>query len=56
MSHAFYVYMSWGISAVALVVLIVIGWTQSNRLQRELKRLEAQGIRRRSDMSSGDKP
>jgi heme exporter protein D len=48
MSHAFYVYSSWGISAVALVITIGWIWFESGRLQRELKRLEAHGIRRRS--------
>jgi heme exporter protein D len=48
MSHAFYVYSSWGISALALAITIGWIWLESGRLQRELKRLEAQGIRRRS--------
>jgi heme exporter protein D len=48
MSHAFYVYSAWGISALVLAVTIGWIWLESGRLQRELKRLEAQGIRRRS--------
>jgi heme exporter protein D len=48
MSHAFYVYSAWGISVVVLAVTIGWIWLDSGRLQRELKRLEAQGIRRRS--------
>jgi heme exporter protein D len=48
MSHAFYVYSAWGISAVVLAVMIGLIWFESGRLRRELKRLEAQGIRRRS--------
>jgi heme exporter protein D len=48
MSHAFYVYSAWGISVVVLAVTIGWIWLESGRLQRELKRLEAQGIRRRS--------
>lgn len=48
MDHAFYVYSSYGFAA--FVVLAVTGWTWlDGRLrQRELKALEAQGIRRRS--------
>ena len=48
MSHAFYVYSAWGLSAVVLAFMIGFIWFESGRLQRELKRLEAQGIRRRS--------
>lgn len=48
MSHAFYVYSAWGISAVVLAITIGVILIDSSRLQRELKRLEAQGIRRRS--------
>ena len=48
MDHAFYVYSSYGFAA--LLVTVVIGWTWSDgRLrQREMKTLEASGIRRRS--------
>ena len=53
MSHAFYIYSAWGISAVVLVGVIGFTWFESGRLQRELKQLEAQGIRRRS-AQSGD--
>jgi heme exporter protein D len=48
MSHAFYVYSAWGISIVVLAIATGWIWFESGRLQRELKRLEAQGIRRRS--------
>jgi heme exporter protein D len=48
MTHDFYVYSSWGISVVVLILVIGAVWYESGRLQRELKRLEAQGIRRRS--------
>jgi heme exporter protein D len=55
MTHAFYVYSAWGISAVVLAALIGLIWLESGRLRRELKRLEAQGIRRRSaEPASGD--
>lgn len=48
MTHAFYIYSAWGISAVVLAFTIGWIWFESGRLQRELKQLEAQGIRRRS--------
>lgn len=48
MSHAFYIYASWGITAVVLAVVIGHTWLESRKLQSELKRLDAQGIRRRS--------
>ncbi|MBA3039824.1 MAG: heme exporter protein CcmD [Alphaproteobacteria bacterium] len=48
MSHAFYIYLSYGISAA--IVLALIGWTwlDGRARQAELKALEAAGIRRRS--------
>ncbi|MNL84595.1 Heme exporter protein D (CcmD) [compost metagenome] len=51
MSHAFYIYLSYGISAV--IVLALIGWTwlDGRARQAELKALEAAGIRRRSATS-----
>lgn len=51
MSHAFYIYLSYGISAV--IVLALIGWTwlDGRARQTELKALEAAGIRRRSATS-----
>jgi heme exporter protein D len=51
-SHAFYVYSAWGLSVVVLTFMIGFIWFESGRLQRELKRLEAQGIRRRSAQSA----
>ena len=48
MGHAFYVYSAWGIGAVTLIAVTVHAWVESARLRRELARLEAQGIRRRS--------
>ena len=48
MSHAFYIYTSWGISALVLATMVVALLAESSRLKKELKRLEAQGIRRRS--------
>lgn len=55
MSHAFYVYTSWGIGAVTLVAVVAHTWLDSIRLKRELARLEAQGIRRRSAKPAGEK-
>lgn len=56
MSHAFYVYSAWGISVVVLAITIGVILFDSGRLQRELKRLEAQGIRRRSaEPATGDR-
>ena len=48
MSHAFYVYSAWGIGAATLVAVTAYAWFESIRLKRELARLEAQGVRRRS--------
>lgn len=48
MSHAFYIYSAWGIGAVTLIAVTAHVWIDSVRLRRQLARLEAQGIRRRS--------
>jgi heme exporter protein D len=53
-SHAFYVYSAWGIGAVMLIAVTAYTWYESARLKRELARLEAQGIRRRSASASGE--
>ncbi|MCX2695511.1 MULTISPECIES: heme exporter protein CcmD [Ochrobactrum] len=52
MSHFAYVAISYGIAAAALA--ITIGWILiDQRIQKnEIKRLEAQGVRRRSAKSS----
>lgn len=52
--HAFYVYSAWGIAALVLVAITAHTWLGSMRLQKDLKRLEAQGIRRRSAEPSGE--
>ena len=54
MSHAFYVYSAWGIGAVTLVAVTGYIWLESQRLKRELARLEARGIRRRSAPTTGE--
>ena len=48
MSHAFYIYSAWGITAVVVVGVIAHTLIENFRLQAEIKRLEARGIRRRS--------
>ena len=55
MSHAFYIYSAWGIGAVTLIAVTAYIWLESARLKRELARLEAQGIRRRSAQPAGEK-
>jgi len=54
MSHAFYIYSAWGIGAVTLVAVTGYIWLDSRRLKRELARLEALGIRRRSAPATGE--
>ena len=51
MSHAFYIYLSYGVSA--LIILALIAWVSldGRARQAELKALEAAGIRRRSAAS-----
>ena len=53
-SHAFYVYSAWGIGAITLIAVTAYTWLESIRLKRELTRLEAQGIRRRSAPAAGE--
>lgn len=55
MSHAFYVYASWGIGAATLIAVTAHVWIESARLRRELARLDAQGIRRRSAPAAGER-
>jgi heme exporter protein D len=52
--HSFYVYSAWGIAILVLIAVTGYTWLESLRLKRELKRLEAQGIHRRSSEPSGD--
>jgi heme exporter protein D len=54
MKYALYIYSAWGIAAFALVAVTTYTWLESRRLQKDLKRLEARGIRRRSSEPSGD--
>ncbi|UVC12069.1 heme exporter protein CcmD [Rhizobium sp. TH2] len=55
MDHSFYVYSAWSIAIVVLIAITGYTWLESLRLRRELKRLEAQGIRRRSVEQSGER-
>ncbi|CAH0338695.1 heme exporter protein CcmD [Rhizobium sp. CECT 9324] len=48
MSHAFYVYGSYLLTALICLVLIGWVWLDGRARQGELKALEASGIRRRS--------
>ena len=54
MSHDFYIYMSYGLTFG--IIAIVIGWTLADgrARQRELKALEASGVRRRSAAGSDE--
>lgn len=48
MSHAFYIYVSYGLSALIIIALVAWTWLDGRARQAELKALEAAGIRRRS--------
>jgi heme exporter protein D len=48
MTHAFYVYSSYGFAALVTVALILWTWADGRARRRELAALEAAGIRRRS--------
>ncbi|HCL65765.1 MAG TPA: heme exporter protein CcmD [Rhizobium sp.] len=48
MSHAFYIYVSYAVSAAVVLALIGWVWLDGRARQKELKALEAAGIRRRS--------
>ncbi|MGV8937673.1 MAG: heme exporter protein CcmD [Allorhizobium sp.] len=53
MSHGFYIYMSYGVSAVVILFMICRIWLDGRACQRELAALDAAGIRRRSVRPSG---
>lgn len=48
MSHAFYIAMSYGLTAVIVGVLTLAIWLDGRARRAELAALEASGIRRRS--------
>lgn len=54
MSHAFYVNLAYGFSALIVAVLIGWTWLDGRARQKELATLEAAGIRRRSARSPGE--
>ena len=53
--HAFYIYAAWGIAAMVLIGVTAYTWLSSRSLRKDLARLEAQGIRRRSSASTGER-
>ncbi|KRB62792.1 hemagglutination activity protein [Rhizobium sp. Root708] len=48
MTHAFYVYGSYGFAALVTVAVTIWTWADGRARRRELSALEASGIRRRS--------
>ncbi|MBB2684249.1 heme exporter protein CcmD [Rhizobium sophoriradicis] len=48
MTHAFYVYASYGFAALVTVAVALWTWADGRARRRELAALEAAGIRRRS--------
>ncbi|PDT06252.1 heme exporter protein CcmD [Rhizobium chutanense] len=48
MTHAFYVYASYGFAALVTVAVTLWTWNDGRARRRELASLEAAGIRRRS--------
>jgi heme exporter protein D len=48
MSHAFYVYASYGFGGLLTLGVIAWTWTDGRLRRRELAALEASGVRRRS--------
>ncbi|HLP69849.1 MAG TPA: heme exporter protein CcmD [Rhizobium sp.] len=55
MSHDFYIYVSYGVTAQVILVLIGWVWLDGHARQRELKELEAAGVRRRSATVASDR-
>lgn len=51
-THALYIWASYGV--VTIVIGALVGWViiDGRRVKRELERLEAQGIRRRSGQTA----
>ncbi|MCA0255741.1 MAG: heme exporter protein CcmD [Proteobacteria bacterium] len=48
MSHAFYIYTSYGVSGAIIAILCLWVWLDGRARQKELTALEAAGHRRRS--------
>ncbi|MDI6835913.1 MAG: heme exporter protein CcmD [Rhizobiaceae bacterium] len=55
MSHEFYIYVSYGVTGLVILALIGWVWLDGRARQRELKELEAAGVRRRSATVAGDR-
>lgn len=55
MSHEFYIYVSYGVTGLVILTLIGWVWLDGRARQRELKELEAAGVRRRSAAMTGDR-
>ncbi|MBD3814008.1 MAG: heme exporter protein CcmD [Betaproteobacteria bacterium] len=55
MSHDFYIYVSYGVGGLVILALIGWVWLDGRARQRELKALEAAGVRRRSATATGDR-
>ncbi|MFC3161739.1 heme exporter protein CcmD [Ciceribacter thiooxidans] len=55
MSHEFYIYVSYGVTGIVILALIGWVWLDGRARQRELKELEAAGVRRRSATVAGDR-
>ncbi len=55
MSHDFYIYVSYGVTALVILALIGWVWLDGHARQGELKELEAAGVRRRSAATTGDR-
>jgi heme exporter protein D len=53
MTHAFYISAAYGVTAIVILCLIGWVWLDGRSRHRELKQLEASGIRRRSSQGNG---
>lgn len=53
MSHAFYIYLSYGLTGAVIFGLIAWTWLDGRARQKELQALESAGIRRRSAPQGG---
>jgi heme exporter protein D len=53
--HALYIWLSYGVVGVVVAALIAWVMLDSRRLTRQLSRLEAAGVRRRSQQASDRK-
>ena len=56
MTHAFYVYSSYGFAALVVIAVTVWTWADGRARQKELAALEASGVRRRSRAKDTERP